>query len=40
MRKYPSLAKLAEQPRRCFAEDIAFRMGVLSKPNYKGWVLR
>ena len=40
MRKYPSFAKLAEHPTRWFAEDIAYRMGVLSKPNYKGWVLR
>lgn len=40
MRKYPSFAKLAEYPTRWFAEDIAYRMGVLSKPNYKGWVLR
>ena len=40
MRKYPSFAKLAQHPTRWFAEDIAYRMGVLSKPNYKGWVLR
>jgi hypothetical protein len=40
MRKYPSFAKLAEHPTRWFAEDIAYRMGVLSKPNYKGRVLR
>ena len=40
MRKYPSFAKLVEHPTRWFAEDIAYRMGVLSKPNYKGWVLR
>lgn len=40
MRKYPSLAKLAEHPTRWFAEDIAYRMGVLTKPNFKGWVLR
>lgn len=40
MRKYPSFAKLAEYPTRWFAEDIAYRMGVLSKPNYKGLVLR
>ena len=40
MRKYPAFAKLAEHPTRWFAEDIAYRMGVLSKPNYKGWVLR
>jgi hypothetical protein len=40
MRKYPTFAKLAENPTRWFAEDIAYRMGVLSKPNYKGWVLR
>jgi len=40
MRKYPSFAKLAEHPTRWFAEDIAYRMGVLTKPNFKGWVLR
>lgn len=40
MRKYPSFAKLAEYPTRWFAEDIAYRMGVRSNPNYKGWVLR
>jgi len=40
MRKYPTFAKLAEYPTLWFAEDIAYRMGVLSKPNYKGWVLR
>jgi hypothetical protein len=40
MRKYPAFAKLAAHPTRWFAEDIAYRMGVLSKPNYKGWVLR
>jgi hypothetical protein len=40
MRKYPAFAKLAEHPTRWFVEDIAYRMGVLSKPNYKGWVLR
>ena len=40
MRKYPSFGKLAEHPTRWFAEDIAYRMGVLPKPNHKGWVLR
>jgi hypothetical protein len=40
MRKYPSFAKLAEHPTRWFAEDIPYRMGVLAKANYKGWVLR
>jgi hypothetical protein len=38
MRKYHSFAKLAEHLTHWFAEDIAYRMGVLSKPNYKGWV--
>jgi hypothetical protein len=40
MRKYPLFAKLVEHPTRWFAEDIAYRMGVLPKPNHKGWILR
>ena len=40
MRQYPAFAKLAAYPTRWFAADIAYRMGVLSKPNYKGGVLR
>jgi hypothetical protein len=40
MRKYPAFAKLAAHPTRWFAEDIAYRMGVLAKPNVKGWVMR
>ena len=40
MRKSPLFAKLAAYPTRWFAEDIAFRMGVLSTPNYRGLVLR
>jgi hypothetical protein len=31
---------LAEYPTQAFAQDIAYRMGVVSKPNYMGWALR
>lgn len=40
MRKYPAFAKLAAHPTRWFAADIAYRMGIRSKPNYAGWALR
>jgi len=40
MRKYPSFGKVAAYPTRWFAADIAYRMGVRSKPNYAGWALR
>jgi hypothetical protein len=40
MRKSPLFAKLAEYPTQAFAQDIAYRMGVVAKPNYMGWALR
>lgn len=40
MRKYPLVRLVAKSPTRWFAEDIAYRMGVRSRPNRKGWVLR
>jgi hypothetical protein len=40
MRKSPAFAKLAEYPTRWFAEDIAYRMGVWERGNWKGWALR
>lgn len=40
MRQYPAFAKLAAYPTRWFAADIAYRMGVRSKPNYAGWAVR
>lgn len=40
MRKHPAFARAAKYPVTWFAEDIAFRMGVRSKPNLKGWILR
>lgn len=40
MRKYPTFAKIAAYPTRWFAADIAYRMGVRTKPNYAGWAVR
>lgn len=40
MRQYPAFAKVAAYPTRWFAADIAYRMGVRSKPNYAGWAVR
>jgi hypothetical protein len=40
MRKYPAFAKIAAKPTQWFAEDIAYRMGVRSKPHLAGWALR
>lgn len=40
MRKSPLFARIAAYPTKWFAEDIAYRMGVLNEPNLKGWVLR
>lgn len=40
MRRSPIFAELVAAPTRWLAEDIAYRMGVRPKPNYKGWMLR
>jgi hypothetical protein len=40
MRRASVFARLAKYPTRWFAEDIAYRMGVLPRPNIKGWLLR
>lgn len=40
MRKSKLISKLVKHPTSWFAEDIAYRMGVLSKPNLKGWIIR
>ncbi len=40
MRKHEWLARIAAAPTRWFAEDIAFRMGIRSRPNRLGWALR
>jgi len=40
MQKSKLISNLVKHPTRWFAEDIAYRMGVLSKPNHKGWIIR